>query len=222
MSNYLDQEQFEDKPQVLIFNNGDGGVVKNCKITVEKKGSGDNERAPEYKIIAFDAAQKANTDDSVKVYPVNKGFFYKGAFDESLNKDQNREKNNFTSQAAETYAVNELKHLLKTFGHEVGEKGKIIPTSPVASYNDFLNYTMNFIKAALDKDNSGFTIAVDYGDDYRVEEYLRMNGFPWYIGKDGDNISNRQKAILTKPKADSNGDDAPSANEVEKEIEGWG
>jgi len=198
---YLDQEKFDDKPKALVFNNGKAGVVIGCKVTVERKGENDNENAPDYKLFAWDTEQTVNSDDSISVYPVNKGFYYSSGF---------------KSPAAEKYAVNELKHLLKTFGHEINENDQLDYKRDIKDYNDFLDYAFIFIKESLSA-NKGqmFDIVVDYGNGNFPSDFLRLNGYPWYIGVPGSKLNNKNDAIMERPVKDSEKDSSSSDDSSE-------
>jgi len=181
---YLDNEKFEEKGQKLIFNKGEAGVVENCRVAVGRRSSEDSERAPIYKIIVEDLAQQANNDPEVLSYPVNKGYFYQ---------------DNFKSDGAEKYAVNELKHLQKVFGHKVNGND-LIYTVEFKDYNDFLDYTFKFINESLKNDKGQiFNVAVDYGNGNYPNDFLRLNGYPWYINIAGIAVQNKQDAIMKRP-----------------------
>lgn len=193
---YLDG--FEDKPVGLGFNGNEAGVVRNCVVKVERKGSGEKETAPEYKMLGWDEKQVANVDniDGDKIYPVNKGYFYK---------------DKFNSDKAEQFAVNELKHLLKTFDHpfKKNDKGILVPDIDVEieknfkGYNDVLDYTMKFVATKIKEGNNKFDLVVDYGNPGYEKSFLQLNGYPWYIGKLGSDIKNSNKAIMKRPEAES-------------------
>lgn len=186
---YLNQEKFEEKPKGLVFNAGKTGIVKECKVTVVKKTSSDAEKSPDYKIIVFDKSQQENKDTTIQNYPVNKGYYYN---------------NKFKSEKQEKFAVNELKHLLKIFGHSLNLEKEIITTTPVNSYNEFLDYTMNFIRTSVPK---LFDVVVDYGTSAYPKQFLQLNGYPWWIGECNSKLSNASNVLLERPKPDeqSNG-----------------
>ena len=198
---YLDNEKFEDKPAILTFNGGKAGVVRNCTVKVEKKGSGDRENAPEYKVLAWDENQVKNVDGVAeeKIYPVNKGYFYRDTF---------------ASDRAEQFAVNELKHVLKTFDHELdGIKLKL--SREIKDYNDFLDYTMEFLFGAIKGGNNTFDLVVDYGNTGYEKSFLQLNGYPWYIGKCGAKLENSRNAIIERPTPDDKGEgSAPAATDT--------
>lgn len=184
---YLDE--FADFPQSLFFNKGETGVVENCKITIEKKEDGGNERAPEYKVVVFDAEQVANNNDETTIYPVNKGYFYKSEF---------------KSKAAERYAANELKHLLKTFDHPESTEGKLLLEKEINNYNEFLDYTMAYIKKSLSNNPiKRYDVVVSYGSLGYEKKFLQLEGNPWYIGKTGSKLALKDNAITERPKPDN-------------------
>lgn len=205
MSDYLNQDKFEEKPQSLVFNGGKAGVVRGCKVEIVRKTSEDRETAPEYKLLAYDTEQTTNSNDSVAVYPVNKGYFHT---------------KEFKSDGGEKYAVNELRHLLKTFGHEVNDKNQVVFEEKFESFNNFMDYTFKFIENTL-KANSGlmFDVVVDYGNGDYPKDYLQMNGFPWYIGVPGATLQNKRDAILERPEKDK--EDTPYKSEKTDEISNW-
>jgi hypothetical protein len=184
---YLNQDKFQEKPKSIVFNNGKAGVVTNCKLQVVKKTAEDNEKSPAYKILAFDQDQQTNKDESIVNYPVNKAYFYTDIFN---------------TEKGESFAVNELKHLLKTFDHLTDETGLKIE-EPINSYNNLLDYTMKYVNTHIKSVNPFVDVVVDYGNAGFAKQYLQLNGYPWWIGKTGAKLSNSRVAILERPVADT-------------------
>lgn len=213
---YLENFKEEAKSTKLIFNDGKAGVVNDVKVQVVKKD--DDSNKPDYSIYAYDKAQVENTGnvDEKDIYPVNKGYFKSNSYDSNKDYNGNREANNFTSEGAEQFAVNELKHLLKTFGHEITKNSEgldiVVPKADISCYNDFLDYTMLFVKEQISNSAERFDVCVDYGSignngQSYAKKYLQLNGFPWWIVKCGESIKNANNAILERPTPDSESQD---------------
>lgn len=190
---YLKQDKFEERPSSLVFNGGKAGIVRGCKVVVKRRGADDPTNQPMYRLEVYDTDQQTNTNDSITIYPVNKGFFYR--------------EEKWNSEAHEKYAVNELKHLLKTFDHPIEKNSKgvddIVEQRDIKDYNDFIDYTFEFLGKTL-SENKGlmFDIAVDYGTEEFPQKYLQLNGYPWYIMKQGSTISNKNNAKMDRPTPD--------------------
>lgn len=187
-----------------IFNNGKAGVVPGCTVKVTKKDSKEVSTAPNYKLEGLDEAQqKALANGEENIYPVNKGFWYK----DSYNSDSS---NKFSSEKAESYAVNELKHLLKTFGHPheyIEGNLNIKIDAELKCFNDFLDYVMDFIQKS--DNNTKYDLVVDYGNENYPKSFLQLNGMPWYIKASSDDKTELQtkiNALLERPKPDSKDD----------------
>lgn len=207
MSSYLDDPKFKEKPKALVFNNGSAGVVRNCKIDVTRKTSEDSERAPEYKLLAYDTEQIVNSDDTISVYPVNKGFFYQESF---------------KSDRGEQYAVNELRNLLKTIEHPLDDNLQLKFSREIKGYNDFLDYTFDYIVVTLKtKKNLLVDIVVDYGDDYKASSFLRLAGYPWYIGVTGSKLNNKRDAIMERPTPESESNSSTNSSEEDNIESPW-
>ena len=213
---YLDQ--FEEKPQSLVFNGGVAGIARACAVVVSKRGKDEPETRPVYKLEVFDPEQQANSSDSIPVYPVNKGFYYKGNWDKSLSDSENKAAGNHKSEAAERFAVNELRHLLKIVNHPTTKNDKevdtIIPQRPVKNFNDFMDYTFEFMAKAIKEDKTlMFDVAVAYGNEKFPNDFLQLEGYPWYIDIAGSKISLRNDAITERPKKDSEGETETSSTD---------
>lgn len=59
MIDFNDTEKY-NADEIKIFNDGQAGIVKGIAISVERKGTGDKENAPDFKVIATDEKGTVN------------------------------------------------------------------------------------------------------------------------------------------------------------------
>lgn len=199
---------FEEKKGALVFNNGEAGVVKGCNVRLSKKGDKDPENFPNYKLEGWSPEQVENKQEMEKdsIYPVNKGFYH-----------QDKE---FKSKDAEKFRVNELKHLLKVADHPM-DGDNLVFKEKFGSFNEFMDYSMEFFAKAINNSNKLFDLAVDYGNDAYPKKFLQLNGFPWYICKAGEiKLQNRANSLMKKPEPEDKEPDAGSSITTEEEL-GW-
>jgi hypothetical protein len=206
-------EEFAEKGTALIFNDGNAGVKEKCLIKIEKKTETDSPNGPDYKLYGWDQAQVENNLnlEQDRIYPVNKGFF---------------KRDEFNSKAAERFAINELKHLLKITGHKVDDKDSLVFDRSFESPNDFMDYTMHFMNSQLNANPSWrFDLVVDYGNKDFPKKFLQLNGYPWYICK-SDTIKLQNKRDVLMEKLEFDDEEVPfkkTSNETisDEDIDAW-
>lgn len=134
----------------VVFNNGIAGKVENVSVDVIKKGPGDGERNPDYKVVY--------TDD--KGAQVNQGFYY------YVNNDSLSSEENATKAG---YNINRLLGIAKSLVPE----GFTFPE--VKSANEAIDTLMSIIKE--NKDNNKVNVFVTYGTTDRPSTYLNLRYF---------------------------------------------
>lgn len=162
MSINLNNEEFNGKQAVAIFNNGEAGVVEDVKVSVEKKKADDKENAPDYKLNFTDASGAS----------CNNSFWYV---------TEDTQYQTVAQQITKQGKV--LKHLI----HAVYGSDYQFPEYPNAKA--MLDGVMKLLKEGLAKSGT-FRIFANYGTKEYTKKYIQPRSWVPFIEPMSVDIAN--------------------------------
>ena len=144
-----DEKQFGGAPSIL--NGGEAGLVKNVKVSVEKKEASDTSNNPDYKVFFEDDQGK-----------VNEGFYY--------HKD-NDQKNEEQNKAAEKRLVGRVLSIAKS----VLGKDYVFPDVAGKTSSEVIDILFNLVNQ--NAEGKLVNVYVTYGNKGYASQYLGVRYF---------------------------------------------
>jgi hypothetical protein len=190
----LNSKQFNSVSK--IFNDGNAGKVDNVTLDVEKKKAGDNEKAPDYKLIVKDEA--GNT--------INAGFYYP-------TKDPSK-----TEEANQKYANMQVSRVVHIARAVVGKDYDFPAVKSVKEAYDTL--------FKIIKDEAGekkFSVFVTYGSKTYAKKFLELRFFNFIepAGTTPSRLKPTDSDLMERINPDSISTGGATATDAGVEDEEW-
>lgn len=190
----LNSKQFDSVSK--IFNDGNAGKVDNVTLAVEKKKAGDNEKAPDYKLLVTDEAGNS----------INAGFYYP-------TKDPAK-----TDEANQKYANMQVSRVVHIARAVVGKDYDFPAVKSVKEAYDTL-----FKIIGDEAGDKKFSVFVTYGSKTYAKKYLELRFFNFIepAGTTPSRLKAQDSDLLERINPDSLGGGSTDTSDNGVEEEEW-